>query len=133
MPSVAARRVYLPPGSPRRVVPRWVGPLVACGVLLAGASIFGSAYWEGYQLRREAAALVREREDIRRRNAQLREEIRLLNTPEYVERLAREQLGLVKPGELAIILVQPTPVPSPASPREAGRREERWWTRWLGR
>jgi cell division protein FtsL len=102
-------------------------------MLLAGAAIFGGAYWEGYQLRREAATLVREREDIRRQNAQLREEIRLLSTPEYIERLAREQLGLVKPGEIAIILVQPTPAPSPAGGGEAGRRSERWWVRWFRR
>lgn len=106
---------------------------MALGMLLAGVVIFGGAYWEGYQLRREAATLVRDREDTRRQNAQLREEIRLLSTPEYIERLAREQLGLVKPGEIAIILVQPTPAPSPSGGREADRSDGRWWMRWLRR
>jgi hypothetical protein len=57
----------------------------------------------------------------------------LLNSPEYIERLAREQLGLVKPGEIAIILVQPTPAPSPAGGRGTDRRDERWWVRWFRR
>jgi cell division protein FtsL len=114
MPPVAARRLALPPSPARRVVTRWAGPAIAVGLAVGLLGIFGGAYWSGYQLRREAARLVRERDDLRRQNAQLREEIRLLNTREYIERLAREQLGLVRPGEIAVILVQPTPSPRPA-------------------
>jgi cell division protein FtsL len=105
-----------------------VGPAVAACVVLVLAGLFGSAYWDGYQLRREAARLVREREELRRQNAQLREEIRLLHTPEYIERLAREQLGLVRPGEIAVILVQPTPAPAPPSAQD-GERGGGWWAR----
>jgi cell division protein FtsL len=106
--------------------------LIAAGVLLALAVAFGGAYWDEYQLGREAAGLTRELERLQRQNAQLREEIRLLNTPEYIERLAREQLGLVKPGEIAVILVQPTPAPTPApaAPRQA---VDPWWSRWFAR
>jgi cell division protein FtsB len=44
----------------------------------------------------------------------LREQIRLLQQPSYIERVAREQLGLVRPGEIAIVLVpKPTPDPTP--------------------
>ena len=131
MPPVAARRLFLPPGSVRRPVPRWIGPLVVAGALLALAVAYGGAYWDEYQLGREADRLARELEQLRRQNMQLREEIRLLNTPEYIERLAREQLGLVKPGEIAVILVQPTPAPAPipAAPEPA---VEPWWSRWLG-
>lgn len=121
MPQAAARRLYLPPGSFRRLVPRWVGPAVGLGVILVLGIAFGGAYWDGYQLRREAAQLGRERDDLRRQNVQLREEIRLLNTPEYIERIAREQLGLVRPGEVAVILVQPTPPPASSAPPGAQR------------
>jgi hypothetical protein len=130
MPSAVARRPHLPPGSPRRTIPRWAGPLVVCGLVLTGGVVFGGAYWEGYQLRREAAALARERDEVRRQIAQLREEVRLLHTPEYIERLAREQLGLVKPGELAIMLVVPTPAPSPSAGRDADRSDDRRWPHW---
>jgi cell division protein DivIC len=131
MPNVAARRVLLPPGSPRRPVPRWLGPAFAVTLLLALAVAFGSAYWDAYQIRREAADLARERERILQENTQLLEEIRLLNTPEYVERLAREQLGLVKPGEIAVILVQPTPAPAPSRP-PAQPTTAPWWSRVFG-
>jgi len=134
MPSVAARRLYAPPGSSRRAVPRWLGPLVVLSVVVVVAVVFGGAYWDTYQIKREAARLVRERDDLRRQNAQLREEIRLLNTPEYVERIAREQLGLVKPGEVAVILVAPSPTPAePAvnggAPKPSAPLPDPWWAR----
>lgn len=127
MPSATARRLALPPRPVRAAFPRWMGPVVVAGLALVLLGLFGSAYWDGYQVRREAARLVRERDDLRRQNAQLREEIRLLHTPEYIERLAREQLGLVRPGEIAVILVQPTPAPTTApAQKDAG---DGWWTR----
>ncbi|MBI3997651.1 MAG: septum formation initiator family protein [Armatimonadetes bacterium] len=107
--------------------------MVAVGVLVVVGAVFGSVYWEGYQVRREAARLVRERDELRLQNAQLREEIGLLDTPEYVERLAREQLGLVRPGEIAVILVRPTPAPAPEPSSKPAGDAPGWWTRlrWL--
>jgi len=128
MPSATTRRLTLPPSSDRRIVPRWTGPAVMVGLALALAGVFGSAYWDGYQLRREATRLVRQRDELRRQNTQLREEIRLLHTPAYIERLAREQLGLVRPGEIAVILVRPTPAPAPRSVQD-GEYSDGWWAR----
>lgn len=136
MAEVAARRFYLPPGASRRLVPRWVGPLVALvalGLLLALGVVIGGAYWDGYQLRREVAERAREREALLQQNAQLREEIRLLHTPEYIERIAREQLGLVRPGEIAIMLVQPTPARIAPSAAEEKPADAPWWSRLLRR
>lgn len=47
------------------------------------------------QLNSEKAQLIQEQK-------KLEEEIALLNTPLYIEQLAREQLGLVKKGEILI-------------------------------
>ncbi len=131
MPQTATRRLYLPPGSIRRPVPRWVGPIAALAILLVLGVALGGAYWDGYRLRREAAEMARERDLLRRQNTQLREEIRLLNTPEYIERIAREQLGLVRPGEIAIMLMRPTPAPPPPPAAASEKLEERWWSRLL--
>jgi len=141
MPTVAARRLYAPPGASRRTVPRWIIPLAVLGLVIVIALTFGGAYWDTYQIRREASRLVRERDELRKQNVQLREEIRLLNTPEYIERIAREQLGLVKPGEVAVILVAPSPAPAGTDLNGSGSRlgserqktpepqSEPWWTR----
>lgn len=67
-----------------------------------------------YRLVRQVAELEHHRTALLEENRQLREEIRRLYEPAYVERLAREQLGLVRPGEIAVILVpEPTPSPRP--------------------
>jgi cell division protein FtsL len=108
--------------------------LAVLGVVVLLAVTFGGAYWDTYQVRREASRLARERDDLRKQNAQLREEIRLLNTPEYIERIAREQLGLVKPGEVAVILVAPSPAPAatdvrPELSKPVAPLPDPWWTR----
>jgi len=131
MPNVAARRLYLPPGTHRRPIPRWVGPLGALVLGVVLVTVFALAYWRGYQLNREAVQTERERDALRRQNTQLREEIRQLHQPGYIERIAREQLGLVRPDEIAIILVRPTPAAqATAGPgRETNPTREPWW-RW---
>lgn len=60
-----------------------------------------------YKLRIEIESLQREIAAIELRNQQLEEEILNWQSPEYVERVAREELGLVKPGETVYILAQP--------------------------
>lgn len=99
---------------PNRLSP----PAVVLIVLVIGgaaAQVFGSRLLEVYRLDREAARLEALKRDFQEQNAILREEIKLLATPQYIEKLAREQLGLVKPGEVAILIVQPRPH-SPATP-----------------
>ena len=69
------------------------------GVAAVGAVtlivIFSSTFLQLYRLEREAARLEQLQRDLEVQNAQLREEIKLLHTPQYIEKLAREQLGLV--------------------------------------
>jgi len=45
-------------------------------------------------------------EDLKHKNAGLREEIKKLKTDSYIEQVAREQLGLVKPGETLVVQAQ---------------------------
>lgn len=93
-------------------------PAVVLIILVVGSAavqVFGSSFLEVYRLDREAARLEALKRDFQEQNAVLREEIKLLATPQYVEKLAREQLGLVKPGEVAILIVQPRPL-SPTTP-----------------
>jgi cell division protein DivIC len=46
--------------------------------------------------------LAQYKTQLAQKNQNLQEEIRRLNTPDYVEQLARRELGLVKPGEVPI-------------------------------
>jgi cell division protein FtsB len=72
-----------------------------------------------YQMHRDRAALSRENEQLMSVNAALAEEVRALRAdPARVEAIAREELGLVKPGELVYEFRPATPPPAnPPAPR----------------
>jgi cell division protein FtsB len=101
MPTLTPRR----PGATRR----WGGRL------LGAAALAGALAWvpyrvyqaDGYarhrQMRDQLDDLSRQNQGLRDRNQSLRREIRRLRTdPEAVGQVARDELGLVKPGEIVI-------------------------------
>jgi cell division protein FtsB len=110
--------------SPVRQFPRWVKFSAAIILLAAAATLFTVRYLEVYRLNREAALLAAMKVSLREQNAVLREEIKLLHTPAYVEKVAREQLGLVKPGEIAVLIVRP-PARTPTRPAKPPARGSR--------
>ena len=55
--------------------------------------------------RAHLAQLERQAEDLAARNADLEARIDRFNDPAYLEQLARECLGLVRPGETAFVMV----------------------------
>jgi cell division protein FtsB len=82
--------------------------LMLAAASLVGWTVLGVAlqYFRTYALVREAARLERHREDLLAGNAALSAEIRRLRTDDqYLERLAREQLGMLGPGEIELVIV----------------------------
>jgi cell division protein FtsB len=60
---------------------------------------------ESMRARRQYQQLARSLDDLKRENTRLRDEMRRLrDDPAAIESLAREELGLVKPGEVVFIL-----------------------------
>ncbi|NLI90655.1 MAG: septum formation initiator family protein [Peptococcaceae bacterium] len=53
------------------------------------------------------AQLEKQKDEIVAKNEQLRQEIEKLNTPTYIEQLAREKLGLVRKGEILVAPKEP--------------------------
>jgi cell division protein FtsB len=64
--------------------------------------------------RNALSQLERQAEDLERQNTRLEARIEQLNDPTYLERLARECLGMVRPGETAFVMV-PKHGPPPAT------------------
>ena len=60
-------------------------------------------------------------EELTQKNTALREEIKKIKSDAYVEQVAREQLGLVKPGET---LVVPTQSPETAESQDVPKTPE---------
>lgn len=75
-------------------------------VLFFVLTVAGSSVWQLWklhsQVEEQLASLNQEKASLLQQEKSLHEEITKLNTPSYIEQLAREQLGLVKHGEILI-------------------------------
>jgi len=98
---------------------KYKGTLSTCVVALAlfvFAAIYGGhGLMDLLQLRGEQRQLEHAAFQLQQRNEQLRERVRLLQTDDrYIEKLARERLGLVKKGELVYRILPPPRAPVPS-------------------
>lgn len=89
----------------RRRIKPWV-LLVFILFLWVGFSFARHAYGN-YKLRQRARDLEKEIAIQKLRGEELEQEIIKWESPENIERIAREELGLVKPGEVMYILSEP--------------------------
>lgn len=77
-----------------------------------------------HQLRQQEDRLQQDIGDLKGRYDRLQALKDYLNSDEYVESVAREELGLVKKGEEGIVAISSVPAPTPA-PGEGG--PSLWW------
>lgn len=112
--------------------------LVGAGVLFVLVIIGGKAV-QGYEMKQEAKSMEQKVDDLRRENRRLAEELQYYKSDQYIEKVAREELGLVRPADVPVIVVSPdggkpispllAPTPVPTSmPRP---KESATWQRWL--
>lgn len=90
---MAARRKY-------RI--RWIRVLVLLTAAYFIFLAFGQQY-ELYTIQRETYSLKDRITELEQTNKALTDEKSRLSSPAYVEKIAREELGLVKPGEVPYI------------------------------
>jgi cell division protein FtsB len=120
--------------APQGLLGRHVVRLVF-GVLIGLALVDGLFGQRGLLENRQLRAVTRQMEasveTLQEENARLREESRLLKEdPSIVEELARRDMGLMKDGELVVILKDVTaPSPSLQSPEAKKRAAKKQGTR----
>lgn len=86
-------------------------PLIIFTILLLYVSIsLGTRFDQLHAMQRDLQAIESEIKEISTKNAGLQKQLENLQSDKYVEQVAREKLGLVKPGESRIVPVQPEPV-----------------------
>lgn len=78
----------------------------------------------GHQLRQQEDRLQQDIYDLQSRYDRLQALKDYLNSDEYIESVAREELGLVKKGEEGIVAISSVPVPTPAPGEE---EPSLWW------
>ena len=110
--------MFRPPDRDRPSLFRHLRFAVIFLLALIVASVMGNrSLLRIYQMYRDRAALEREIDQLTVTNAALAEEVRTLRTdPARVEAIAREELGLVKPGELVYEFRPATPSSPPPPP-----------------
>ncbi len=84
---------------------------VAMVVLAVGLAVFGvKESVRAWQMRHDMHALEREVQVLRAKDAELTRTVdRLRNDPLYIEKLAREEMGMVREGETVLKFPSQTP------------------------
>ncbi|HHY14555.1 MAG TPA: septum formation initiator family protein [Firmicutes bacterium] len=85
---------------------RYRGIVLVVLVLWVGFHFAKNAV-DNHRLRRQISDLETHLHVLQLRGEELEKEIELWRSPEYIERVAREELGLVKPGEVVYTLSAP--------------------------
>jgi cell division protein FtsB len=130
---IVVRRPVGPPPLALRLAAVLVVPLVLYALVATGQKAV-----DNYRLNQEADGLRAEIVALRDENLQLQHDIEQARTDGAIEAIAREQLGLVKPGDHPLVVVSPagqnaaapTPAPSPTSPPRPIWRQ--WWDYFFG-
>jgi cell division protein DivIC len=85
--------------------------------------IFAGSRFRAQQVSSQRSQLEQEIGSMQSRYDQLQSLESYLQSDAYVEKVAREQLGLVNPGETGIVIVPTQPSPTPV----AGSASGNWW------
>jgi cell division protein DivIC len=82
------------------------------------AFLYLRSYLELVRMKYQISVVEREIVVWEERCNELREQIEYLSSDEYVEKMAREKLGLVKPGEIQFIVTDPASADKPVEVEE---------------
>lgn len=114
--------------APKRRRPR-LAPVMA--VLLLAALAFTVTgvfpFRQLFQQRQQVERAAEQLELLEAENQTLEDEIAALSTDEEVERLAREQFGLVRPGETAYTLIVPGDAAEEPVDEQPQVDDRSWW------
>jgi cell division protein FtsL len=108
---LVVRRPVGPPPLALRLAAVLVVPLLLYALVATGQKAL-----DNYRLNQDADALRAEVTGLRAENVQLQKQIEAARTDAAIEAIAREQLGLIKPGDHPLVLISPAAQPAPAPP-----------------
>lgn len=90
----------------RRVTARFYR-IIACSLALFLLFAYGTAFWRIIQVERAIKTMRGQVAAAEKRNQDLHQQLQSASDDAFVEQTAREELGLVKPGETAWVVVTP--------------------------
>jgi cell division protein FtsB len=125
------------------LAPSWLGGgllfLFMVPLFVYGAYSIGDRWYQNYILTRQEEAIRAQVLQLREENLRLQRELNEAKSDSGIEKTAREQLGLIKPGDTAVQLVGPrgataTQTARPAPPPQPAQEpppERPAWLRFL--
>ena len=127
------RRPIGPPPFALRLAAVLIVPLLLYVLVATGQKAL-----QNYSLNQEADALRAQIVGLRSDNIQLQQQIEQARTDAAIETIAREQLGLIKPGDHPLVLVDSgappaaVPTPAPAAPPPPRPTWRQWYDYFFG-
>ena len=114
--------------------------VLAVPLLLYALVLTGQKALDNYRLNKDAEALRAEVVTLRNHNVELQNDIEQARTDAAIEKIAREQLGLVKAGDKPLVLVgDGSSAGSPAQPQASSVADapsaptwRQWWDYFFG-
>ena len=97
-------------------------------ILLIGSLIRG--IYESSRSRERIEELAGRKEALEKEQQQLEEKKAEVQAPDYLEKVAREELHLAKPGEKVVILPEGTITGESSEKREESKERKAIWERW---
>jgi cell division protein FtsB len=87
-----------------------IGPQVVVGLLVVGllAAMAIEPTRKLFEQRERISEMAGDLREISRSNNRLTARIERLRNPDFLEQRAREQIGLIRPGEIAIVVMPPS-------------------------
>ncbi len=92
-----------------RNILRYAGGVLIAGILVALVIANVKMYQKRQEFLAQVASLQNQIKNLRNSNSDLQQGISKENDPAYIEKVAREELNLQKPGETAVSFVMPPP------------------------
>jgi len=111
-PNLYSQETYRVPEVSRTPKKRWrfrwkPGSIILLAVLGYVMFSFGQVYYQIHRLTLQKEELKQQLNQLKVENGNLHEKAYLVQTDAYIERLAREDFGMVKPGETVMVPAYP--------------------------
>lgn len=89
--------------------------------------------WKVYRSGRRISEAQKQLDEARKQQSQLQKDLTVVQSPEFIEKEAREKLGMGRPGEVVLILPKfPSAKYEAQSAKEKLATWQQWWKLYVG-